>query len=86
MDIAGERWNSGKLGTRVEYAINVGWITRKGKLSKLGAKIAESKWNDLSLSAKNVLTKRIKKDYPSRFESGPETIGQKKPINNNQNI
>jgi GGDEF domain-containing protein len=82
-------WNEKlKLGRKVELAKDAGWVTTTGKLTKTGEKIAQSKWEDLSSAAKNVLTRRIKELYDKpirettvKSEEGgtPPKIKEKKP-------
>jgi len=48
-----------KLGRKVAIVTDAQWVTKKGKLSKLGEKIAESKWEDLSPAAQNIIKKKI---------------------------
>lgn len=67
-----ERWDSAKLGKRVEWATRGKWVTKKGKLSSTGAKIAESKWADLSPAAKSIVAKEIAADYPQRAAKATE--------------
>ena len=55
--------NKLKLGRKVELAMKSGWITKKGRLTKTGEKIAESRWDDLSPTAQNVLKGRIEGLY-----------------------
>lgn len=58
-----ERWDSAKLGVKVELAKAGGWVSKKGQLTKLGEKIANSKWEDLSLASQNVLQRLIRERY-----------------------
>jgi hypothetical protein len=59
-----DRWNNSlKLGRKVELVKGGKWVTNKGGLSKLGEKIAESKWEDISPAAQKVLQREIDKFY-----------------------
>jgi len=59
-----EYWdNKIKLGRKVSLVSDSGWVTKKGKLSKLGEKISESKWEDLSSAAQNILSPKIDSLY-----------------------
>jgi len=60
-----ERWDSAKLGYHVEIAKRARWITRAWSLTKLGEKIAQSKWSELSPAAQNVISRLIANDYPA---------------------
>ena len=53
-----EWWDKLKLGRKVAIVTDARWVTNKGKLSKLGEKIAESKWGDLSLAAQNIIKRK----------------------------
>ena len=53
-----ERWNSATLGRRVQLAMDAVWITGEGKLTKLGERITQEKWEKLSLGAQNVLKRK----------------------------
>ena len=58
------RWDSHlKLGRKAQFVIEAGWTNAKGKMTKLGEKIAESSWKDLSPAAKNILEKKIDEFY-----------------------
>lgn len=57
------RWDTDKLGQRVDFAIKAGWVNKQGQLTKLGEKIAYSKWVDLSPAAQNVLRPLIDRYY-----------------------
>lgn len=59
-----ERWDSAQLGVRVEWAKRSGYVTKAGKLTRTGARLAESKWSAISESGQNVLGRRIAEDYP----------------------
>ncbi|MDD4987172.1 MAG: hypothetical protein PHQ43_15650, partial [Dehalococcoidales bacterium] len=65
------RWDSAKLGKKVEYVKRSGWTTKDGRLTKLGEKIAQSKWEDLSPAAQNVIRRRVAEDYPHRVPIEP---------------
>jgi len=52
-------WDSAKLGRRVQIAQSAGWINAKGQLTRRGEKIAESKWDDLTPAAQNVIKSEI---------------------------
>ncbi|MCK9600054.1 MAG: hypothetical protein M0R06_13500, partial [Sphaerochaeta sp.] len=65
------RWDSAKLGKKVEYVKRSGWTTKDGRLTKLGEKIAQSKWEDLSPAAQNVIRRRVAEDYPHRVPTEP---------------
>ena len=57
-------WNEKlKLGRRAQMAMDAKWITNAGKLSQLGEKIAESKWEELDPAAQNVLKRHIDELY-----------------------
>lgn len=63
-EVHGEYWDTRlKLGRRVDLVKKAGWITKKGGLTKLGEKIARSKWIDLSSAAQNVLKRHIENLY-----------------------
>ena len=68
-----DRWNTAKLGTRLKWAND--WRTNKGKLSRLGEKIVESNWSDLSVAAQRAIEQKIALDYPSATPapSAPES-------------
>jgi len=51
-------WDKLKLGRKVAIVTDARWVTNKGKLSKLGEKIAESKWGDLSPAAQNIIKRK----------------------------
>ena len=70
-----ERWDSAKLGKRVEWVRRAGWVTKKGGLSRLGEGISEGKWDGLSPAARNVLTPRIAEDYPA-LRTEPTAAGE----------
>ena len=56
-------WNADKLGTRVQLVLEAKWVNNKGQLTKLGEKIAQSKWGDLTPAAQNVLRRGLDKLY-----------------------
>jgi len=58
-----ERWDSAKLGVKVDLVKAGGWVNNKGQLTKVGERIAESKWEDLSPAAQNVLQRLIYDRY-----------------------
>ena len=62
--------NQIKLGRKVEIVKQAGWTTNKGGLSRLGEKIAESKWEELSPAAKNVLQRKIDDFYSKPLKEG----------------
>ena len=57
------RWDTAKLGRRVELAQKAGWVTKIGKMTKLGERIAQSKWKDLDPAAQNVLRRELDELY-----------------------
>ncbi len=61
-----ERWDSAKLGVRVEWTIRCKWITTQKRLSRTGERIAQSQWKDLSPAARTLVSSEIRKDYPHR--------------------
>jgi hypothetical protein len=69
-----------KLGRKVDLVKKSGWVTAKGGLSKLGEKISESKWNDLSPAAQNVLKREIDRFYGKEVsEVSPRQEEQAEP-------
>jgi len=73
-----ERWDSSKLGYKVELVKRAGWITSKKELTSFGEKTAESKWTSLSPAAKGILMREIGKDYPEL--SKPVAKVDEKPV------
>ena len=71
-----ERWDSAKLGVRVEWAMRGRFTTKSGKLTRKGEQIAEAKWADLSPAARRVLEVRIREDYPNL---PPEAVAKPAP-------
>ena len=67
---AQERWDSAKLGKRLEWVKKAGWFTNQGKLSKLGEKITQTNWKELSTGARNPLERYITEDYPELKAGG----------------
>lgn len=66
------RWDSSKDGYKVELVKRGQWTTKKdGGISRLGEKIALSKWDDLSPAAQRILTPLIQADYGSRVVDAP---------------
>ncbi|MBT9148542.1 MAG: hypothetical protein DDT32_02317 [Syntrophomonadaceae bacterium] len=57
------RWNGSKISRRVELVMEAGWVTREGRLTKLGEKITQSKWDELSPAAQAVLRRKLEKLY-----------------------
>lgn len=49
-------WDSLTLLQRHAIVVECGWITHKYVLTKLGLKIRNSRWRDLSEAAKNVIS------------------------------
>ena len=58
-----KRWDTDKLGFRTDLTVKGGWVNNKGQMTKAGEKIAQSKWNDLSPAAQNVLKRLIDERY-----------------------
>ena len=58
-----------KFSTKLKWVTDAKWITNKGQLSKRGEIIANSKWDDLSDSARDVLRRFIGEDYPNTVEN-----------------
>jgi len=68
-----EQWDDFlKLGRKVDLVKKAGWVTKTGKLSKTGEKIAESKWDDLSPAAQKILSSEIERLYapPEKQKGG----------------
>ncbi|KKN12615.1 hypothetical protein LCGC14_1014680, partial [marine sediment metagenome] len=70
-----DRWDSSKLGYRVELIMRGTWITKKGQITKSGEKYAESKWDELSPAVQNVVRNFIAQDYNRQLpEATPEGV------------
>ena len=63
------RWDSAKLGRRIDLIKMGRWIDKKGKLTNFGSTMAETKWKDLSPAVQNILKRKIDELYGVK-ESG----------------
>ena len=58
MNIAQE-WNSMDGERRREIVCSCRWVTRQGTISRLGQRIAQSMWGELSPAAQEVLQREV---------------------------
>lgn len=68
-------WNTKlKLGRKVQLVKEAGWITKNNKLTKLGERNAESRWESLSTASQNVLKRHIERLYDKPREPTPKEL------------
>jgi hypothetical protein len=51
------KWDNSGLALKMAVCDILGWRTHTGKITRTGIRIATSKWNELTTSAREVLTR-----------------------------